>query len=267
VVNPVASQEIQRVRQQLLDLNEIQKLDIEIRDIARAKDGVPEALQGLEARIQQTRSELEALVQEHETVGTEVRSIEGTIHIENDKIRKWERRLNDIRNQREYQALSREIEGTRRAVRDHEEQVIELMARKEELEAQMERLHNKIAEDEVDRETERARVEAEVAKIDLTLDEYQKRRDQLGPKIKPNLLRRYEGIRAKRLGVGLVPADGGSCTGCNMRLPPQLFNILQRVDSIEICPSCQRILIFQGALDEATGGSQTPGAEAQASSA
>jgi len=256
------------VRQQLLDLNEIQKLDLEIREITRAQDGVPEQLQELEARIGQTRDQLTTLGQEHETVAGELRTIEGAIQSENEKIRKWERRLNEIRNQREYQALSREIEGTRRAVRDHEEQVIELMTRKEALEAEMEQLHNKLAEDEVDREAERERVEGEVSKLAEKVAVLEARRDELRPKIKPNLLRKYENIREKRLGVGLVPADGGSCTGCNMRLPPQLFNILQRVDSIEYCPSCQRILIFQGVLDEANQKKEeASGAEAQATSA
>jgi len=238
------------VRQQLIALNEIQKIDLEIREVMKSRDAIPKQLNELEGRIQQHTEQLQATTTELDALVAEIHNLEQTVHAENDKIRKWERRLNDIRNQREYQALSREIEGTRRAVREHEEQTIELMAQKEGLETKIEGLQDTLAVDAVDGDAERKRVESEVAELDKTIATMTARRDELGPEVKGSLLRKYENIRAKRLGVGLVPAVGGSCSGCNMRLPPQLYNILQRVDSIETCPSCQRILVYQPVLEE-----------------
>ncbi|MEZ4269998.1 MAG: C4-type zinc ribbon domain-containing protein [Myxococcota bacterium] len=77
------------------------------------------------------------------------------------------------------------------------------------------------------------------------------RREALLHKIPAPLLRKYEHIRKKRAELGLTPAADGRCTACNMRLPPQLYNILQRVDTIEQCPSCQRIVFYVGILEEA----------------
>ena len=62
------------------------------------------------------------------------------------------------------------------------------------------------------------------------------------------LYRRYDQVRARRMGMGLSPVAAGSCTGCNIRLPPQLYNILQRCDSIEECPSCKRIIFWDQIL-------------------
>ena len=76
------------------------------------------------------------------------------------------------------------------------------------------------------------------------------RRESILPKVPRKLLKRYDMIRQKRLGIGLVLAVEGNCQGCNMRLPPQLFNILQRGDTVEQCPSCQRIVLWEGLLPD-----------------
>lgn len=240
------------MRQQLIDLWEIQQIDLQIRELEKQKEHLPAGLNSLRERIDGTRAELNELGEQREALATEIRAVESTITQENDKVRKWERRLNEIRNQREYQALSREVEGSRRAVRTAEEQQVELFAKRDELEKRIEVLQDQLAEDEVDAQAEEARVQEELGGLEQKITAEGQRRDKLVPKIKPNLLRRYDAIRQKRLGQGLVPARDGSCTGCNMRLPPQAFNILMRGDSLETCPSCNRILVFQGLLEEAT---------------
>jgi len=96
-----------------------------------------------------------------------------------------------------------------------------------------------------------------VAEVEALIATEKARRGQLVGKVPAGLLRRYDSIREKRLGVGLVPAAEGGCSGCNMKLPPQLYNILQRADTIEQCPSCQRIVFWEGIV--APGESQKAG--------
>lgn len=144
------------MRQQLIDLHEIQKIDLGILEKAQARDALPEHLRELEESVAAAKNELSELSEQQATLRAEIKELEKGVQGENEKIRKWERRLSEIRNQREYLALSREVEGSRRAVRDSEEQMIELMAKKEEIDARMEELEDKLAEDAVDRDAERA---------------------------------------------------------------------------------------------------------------
>jgi predicted nucleic acid-binding Zn-ribbon protein len=58
-------------------------------------------------------------------------------------------------------------------------------------------------------------------------------------------VRRYEFISGRRPGRAVVPAREGRCTGCNMMLPPQLFNELQLNTKILQCTNCQRVLYFE----------------------
>ena len=60
-----------------------------------------------------------------------------------------------------------------------------------------------------------------------------------------SLVRRYTQLRDQRRGQAVAEARDGSCMGCNMQLPPQLYNTLFKGDEMYFCPHCQRILILK----------------------
>jgi hypothetical protein len=68
-------------------------------------------------------------------------------------------------------------------------------------------------------------------------------RDELAAKVSPNVLKKYSTIRLRR-GLAVVPVVRGTCMGCHMAIPPQLFITLQRANSVETCPTCNRIVYW-----------------------
>lgn len=247
------------MRQHLLDLYEIQKIDVRIRELELQAGDAPKRLKEMERATDGIQSHIDQLRGQSTELEKQIKAIQGNIQAETLKLKKWDKRLVEIRNQREYLALSREIEGSKRANRDAEEQVLELMGQKEQVDTELESLQDKLVENEVDSDEERQSVETSVAELQEKVAAEKGRRDVLLPKIPPRILKRYDMIRAKRLGQGLAIVFNGSCSGCNMRLPPQLYNVLQRGDTIEQCPSCQRLLLWEGLLevdDPSTAGSE-----------
>jgi predicted nucleic acid-binding Zn-ribbon protein len=247
------------VRQKLLDLHEIQKIDLEIRDTEKNREQIEERLHKLEDSVKQVHAEVATLSEQREVIIRETKTLEGTVQAESVKVRKWETRLNEIRNQREYLALSREVEASKRANREAEERILELMAQREAIDKQLDSLQDRLAEEEVDCATERASVERELKEAEEHRTSSLRRREALLPNIPKQLLKKYDFVREKRHGLGLVTVVDGCCQGCNMRLPPQLYNILQRGDSIEQCPTCQRIILWEHFL---VGDSPPDGVEA-----
>lgn len=236
------------MRKHLLDLFELQKVDLGIRDLDNRREAIPSRLGELEQGAAALQQEVEQLENQRDELLREQKTLEGTIQAESHKIRKWEQRLSDIRNQREYLALSREIEGTKRQNRDMEERVLELMAQRDQVDKDYEAKHDSLAEAEVDSGTERDHVQSLLSELENELAEARARRERLLPDVPKQLLKRYEMIRKKRMGIGLVSVVDGSCQGCNMKLPPQLYNILQRGDTVEQCPSCSRIIYWDQLL-------------------
>ena len=60
-------------------------------------------------------------------------------------------------------------------------------------------------------------------------------------------------IFSRRGGLAVVEIREGICQGCRMRVPPQLFNEIQRNEQVILCPSCQRMLYWRAEREEASG--------------
>jgi predicted nucleic acid-binding Zn-ribbon protein len=68
-------------------------------------------------------------------------------------------------------------------------------------------------------------------------------REKIASGVRPDVLKRYSAIRMRK-GLALAAVANGTCRGCNMNIPPQLFNVLQRGNSVETCPYCHRIIYW-----------------------
>jgi uncharacterized protein len=83
-----------------------------------------------------------------------------------------------------------------------------------------------------------------MAEIETKIAELRVERDKLAKAVKADVLKRYGAIRLRR-GLAVVSVKNGTCQGCNMNIPPQLYNTLQRGQTVETCPSCHRIIYWE----------------------
>ncbi len=236
------------MRQELIDLNEIQKIDLGIREVEKRRDLVPKKLHELQAEIIKAKADIAVRRKELDSLDIDRRALDGAIQAETLKLKKWDKRLADIRNQREYLALSREIETSKRTNREAEERIAEINKRTKVLTEELDKFQDTLAECEVDCNSEQEMVDRVLAEFEVSVAAERIRRDALYPKISKIVLRKYESVRDKRAGMGLAVVVGGCCSGCNMRLPPQLFIMLQRTETVEQCPSCLRIMVWDSLL-------------------
>jgi predicted nucleic acid-binding Zn-ribbon protein len=148
-----------------------------------------------------------------------------------------------VKTGKDYMAAQREVEATRKMASDREEELLKLI---EAIEAGK----KSIETHEKDVEELRAHVTSEEQAINAKLEEMRGKtsgeraeRDAIAKKVRPDVLKRYGTIRIRR-GLAVVPVIKGTCQGCHMSIPPQLFNLLQRGNSIETCPQCNRIIYW-----------------------
>ena len=154
-------------------------------------------------------------------------------------------RSNQVRNDREQIAVDHEIESLKENNQRLESEVLASMqaaeprtARIKELTELCEQRRGQLIEAE--RETA-----AQVEDLKISISKQHVDRDLMTKNIEPALLQRYEMIFSRRAGVAVALAKGGTCQGCRMRLPPQLYNEIQKHLQVHFCPNCQRILYFE----------------------
>ncbi|HHL39608.1 MAG TPA: hypothetical protein ENJ37_03800 [Deltaproteobacteria bacterium] len=226
-------------------LEEIQKMDLEIGEIEGERES-------LRSRIGEVEGEIEALEAEQRRLGEELdgflkkkRDVEEQIRLRVERIRRDEKRTAEIRKDREYGALLREINNAKREREEHE---FELLKIEEEIAGLDKRLEAGKAAIEEKRGVLAALTSdfgAREPQWDKQIAEVTERRKTVMGEIKPLVLKTYERIKEKRGGLGLVPVKDEICQGCYINIPPQVYIRLMRGDDELItCPHCHRILYF-----------------------
>lgn len=162
---------------------------------------------------------------------------------DNEKIRRAQTRLNGLSKPKEFAAVQREIETLRRGNSQKEEEI-------QKLRSVMEEFQGAVLEEDAKLEAMRTELAQEEASTGVRVRELDERLKALAADhqgherdIPPDVLRRYRRIQKSWQGMAVVEVNAkGSCGGCHRQIPPQLYNILLRNNSLESCPFCNRFL-------------------------
>lgn len=213
---------------------EIRKLDLELVKERDALEGVKKDLTNVREKIEQERQQYDVIEADRGARIQEGRVMQQQLERSREK-------LNRTRNEKESNAVQRELEETRKLLRDVEDAV-----GKRSLE--LDELRKSIIDHEEQEagfiarigETEGA-VSAKLQQIEAERGEKAGVRNEVAKKLPASILKKYDAIRAKRLS-GAARLEGGRCKACNMSIPPQLAQRIVRADILEPCPSCNRLL-------------------------
>lgn len=233
------------MRKKLKLLDELQELDLRIDSLVAEKEQLLTRSEALRQKVEEARAALEVKRSDLSLLEQEKQQLESNIVIERENITRSEGRLKEIKTQKEYQAVQREITTARKLQGELEEQVLQLLSRIEEIQALVSGDEEKLSA----LETETGSVETELAesvtRIDQQLGSEDACRQTILVEIPASLIRRYSQLREQRRGIAVVEARDGSCMGCNMQIPPQMYNLLFRGDDLHTCPHCQRVLVLR----------------------
>jgi hypothetical protein len=244
------------LRDQLRRLEELQQHDARIQELETSLKAIPAKLAATQtdlARVEAMLTSERAALAETERYYAEQKSL---LTDDEQQVAGAKHKLTQAKNSKEYMAAQREIEQRRESLSSREAEIVKLV---EAVEAKKKLLADRAADvqalrDSIEKDNEAAR--ARMAELEGKIAELRGERDALATGVKPEVLKRYGTIRMRR-GLAVVSVRNGTCQGCNMNIPPQLYNTLQRGLSIETCPSCHRIIYWEDLMkDEA---SSTPG--------
>ena len=227
-------------------LVKLQQIETETVQIKSKLNDVSKRLEDLDSGVkifEQTIGEQERIVDD---LKKQYRDYESDIQLNMEKEQKIQAKLRSVKNNKEYQALLKEIEDVRGKNSEIEDKMIEFLdqmdvtekiisTKKDEYINIFERAENEkenIKQNAEARKKRLAELEMENAKVSKLLD--------------PELLKKYLIIKEQNQGgIAVVPVKDAVCHGCNVNIPPQLYNELFRCDSLRFCPNCQRIIYIK----------------------
>ncbi len=228
---------------QLSLLEKIQEIDIEVTRIGKERESYPKKKELIDEEVSRLEAEVDSMLAVKDELERQRAATESEVTVWDEKIKKNEERLKDIKNEKQYKAIGKEVNTATKKKTEMTREVVRigklLETKCDELDNTKERLRQK--------NEECGAIEAEMnqltAEWEKVLAEKKTERDAIVAKVSPDILRRYELIKDKRNGTGLVVARDGTCQGCHMSIPPQLYIQLRRgPDELIVCPHCHRIL-------------------------
>lgn len=158
------------------------------------------------------------------------------------EIKKYQTQLLQIKTNKEYLSLQKEIEGLKADNAVLEDDILESMEKIDKVKAETVEEKEKLAAEEKKLKEEIEKIDREIKGIDERMASLEKERSQLCSNVEKGLLARYERILKAKQGLALVPLVGESCGGCHRVLPPQVINEVRMKDEIITCEFCARLL-------------------------
>jgi predicted nucleic acid-binding Zn-ribbon protein len=237
------------LRDNLKTLEALQKIDLEIHELKLLADKLPLRREEIEASVAEARRAYDEEKSRLEGNERERRQLDSLLAMERDKVKKWEGRLGEIKTPREYAALSREIDIAKKTNETQQEQVKVLTASGGEIRMNLDARGETLAEKEEAAQAQLESLKKQTAEFESRTRDLETARAEAAKQVDAGLLAKYENIKRRRAGVAVAAVVGTTCTGCNRNIPPQLGIVLQRVDSIETCPNCHRIIYAAEAVN------------------
>jgi predicted nucleic acid-binding Zn-ribbon protein len=226
-------------------LEELQGIDLKLDTWRGEKDALLAEIEVLEKKLEGILTSIDLKNTELVTIEEEKLGLEANLAAETDNIEKSEVRLRDIKTQKEYQAVSKEIATAKKIKAEMEEQLLQKIALAEEIKASVLEIEENSKTMTVQVASQKAEIQAKIEQLESGIVKDIATRQSAIKNLPASVLKRYDMLREKRQGIAVVEARNGSCLGCNMNLPPQVYNNLFKAESLIACPHCQRLLFLR----------------------
>lgn len=227
----------------LIELQEIDSSTVKKMEII---DAIPRKVSLVEQPLRDAQSAHQRLKNNLDALAKKKKEKEGLLDDVNEKIKKLKARTTDIKTNKEYQALLKEIEAAEKERNEVEDEILILMESVDSANREAREQEAKVRAEEEKRETFKRKLEAEIAEVEKDLGGLRIRREGLVSGIDGELYALYSQLLEAKRGLAIVEAKDEVCRGCNMNIPPQLFVEIKKNEKIFQCPQCNRILYWKG---------------------
>jgi uncharacterized protein len=230
------------LREDITRLMSLQGIDRQLQELQDALSKVAGRVDQLRLESESYRTELERLQQEEQQAKINRRQLEKDLAEGEANNRNKRMRRNQVRNEKEQQAIDHEIESQKEQNQRVESELLTLMANEETRGQRIAELSQLVGQSAANLLAAEKEIAAQVEDLKISIAKQRVDRDLMTQNIDATLLARYEMIFSRRAGLAVAEAKDGTCNGCRMRLPPQFYNQILRQEQVHFCPNCQRIL-------------------------
>lgn len=225
-------------------LYNLQKIDTKIDKIQTLKGELPMEVEDLEDELVGLRTRMSKIDEELKEVEDELSNRELSIKTSNELINKYEKQMDNVKNSREFDALTKEVGMQKLEIQLAEKKIRQAKDNLDAKKVYADESHAKITQVEkqlADKQEELERISKETDEEEQAL---LAKSEKARAKVEEGLLKGYDRIRkAYKDGLAVVSVERDSCGGCHASIPPQVQIDIEDQKKMTICEHCGRILV------------------------
>lgn len=231
------------VAQKLESLMRLQSIDSELDEIKKVRGDLPEEVRDLEDEIAGYETRISKFTTENASFQEEITKNKQSIKESEKLIKKYLEQQQNVRNNREFEAIAKEIEVTTLDIQICEKRMREATLKIERKNDDIEAIKRILVERKKDLESKKSELEVIIAESQEDENKLMLVRDEAAKEIEERLLYSYDRVRSNaQNGLAVVVVKRDACGGCFNRVPPQRQADIREKKKIIVCEHCGRIL-------------------------
>ena len=223
-------------------LRDLQELDLELISKRKEKSVLLSEQSTITADLDKVQEMADSLNADIDVLEDQRKDLAQDLLVEEGNILRAEERLPTIKTQKEYVALLKEVDSAKKMNKEIQEKVERIDEQVSALAGDRDEKMKELSELSSSVEGRQSEINSAIEVCDKILGEGDDKRDGFLEQLPSSTRKRYEMLLDRRAGIAIVEARKGTCLGCHMHLPPQLFNSLFTATEIQSCPHCNRML-------------------------
>ena len=235
------------MKQTLEQLIKLQEIDHRLLEIKEHMGDLPMTVESQELEIVTILSENEQKQKRITQIDKDIRKHESEIEDFSTKLKKYKEQLFLVKSNKEYDAISQEIDHMKTTISESETVQLQFEEEKVELEETIKLNTNKIESTSESLSSNQIALQSAMAETTHEQEKLESNRKILYKDIEPTYLNQYETLRNAREGVGMASIIGSACGGCYSQLPPQIVIEIKENKQIITCPGCGVLQFWDGA--------------------
>lgn len=219
-----------------------QMLETDTGRLAAALEKIPEKINALDVVFLDLKQRIFEKADSLVTLKKDYRAKEIEVETNLSRIKKSREKMDAVKTNKEYQSILKEIQDMKDKSSLIEDEMLAMLDSIEsgqkdlqQLDAEMLLLEKKVTD-------QKATIQKEADELRQQLSVIEQQRDAQYLSVDPKMLETYNRVKLRVGAFVVAPVTKAVCKGCHLTIPPQMFNELQRQDSLQFCPHCHRII-------------------------
>lgn len=239
------------VEEKLTELYRLQSIDSELDKIEILKGELPievndleDEIEGLTKRVKRLKDTIKDMEEDNSRQAANIKEAQALIE-------RYNKQLEDVKNNREYEALSKELELQALEIELSEKRIRDDEAKIDSKKEVLESAEKKLKEKQETLELKKSELDKIISKTEKDEKRLLGVSEQQREKIETRLIKAYDKVRSSyRNGLAVVTVERNSCGGCFNKIPPQTQLEISLMNKVIVCEHCGRILVDQSIASE-----------------